>query len=92
MAPEPVPPGTRRVALMLGLMLSAVGSAAPPPGEAAATGVPPARPAAPPADESLFEFLGADDVGDARWWDYLRKSAPPAKAPPPQPPAQEAGQ
>ena len=77
---------------MLGLMLSAVGSAAPPPGEAAATGVPPARPAAPPADESLFEFLGADDVGDARWWEYLRKSAPQAKAPSsPQPPAQGTG-
>ena len=78
------------MALMLGLLLSAAGSAAPPPGQDAAKSGAPAKPAAPPPDESLFEFLGADDVGDARRWDYLRKS-PPAKAPPPQVPAQEAG-
>ncbi len=29
-----------------------------------------------PADEDLIEFLGADDVGDAAWWEFLKKSAP----------------
>ena len=38
------------------------------------------------ADESLLEFLGTDDVGDAAWWEFLNKSPPRQKppAPPPQ--------
>jgi hypothetical protein len=91
--PEPLSPGARCAALLLGVLLSAAGSASPPAGQAAPPAVPPAKPAAPPADESLFEFLGADDVGDVRWWDYLRKSAPRTQAPPPsQPPTQGTGQ
>jgi len=31
--------------------------------------------AAAPNDE-FIEFLGADDVGDADWWEFLKKSAP----------------
>ena len=29
-----------------------------------------------PADEDLIEVLGADDVGDAAWWEFLKRSAP----------------
>lgn len=25
-------------------------------------------------DDELIEFLGADDVGDAAWWEFLKKS------------------
>jgi hypothetical protein len=56
-------------------------AAAPPP--------PPPPQAGPPPgdDESFIEFLGADDVGDARWWDYLANTEPRKdenSAPPPQ--------
>lgn len=27
-------------------------------------------------DGDFIEFLGADDVGDAAWWEFLKKSAP----------------
>jgi hypothetical protein len=27
-------------------------------------------------DDDFIEFLGADDVEDAAWWEYLKKSAP----------------
>jgi hypothetical protein len=58
---------------------------------AAASAQPPAPPPPPPPpplpDESFIEFLGADDVGDAGWWEFLkhaepRGDAPPAPAPP----------
>ncbi len=38
------------------------------------------------ADESLLEFLGTDDVGDAAWWEFLKKSDPRAGTVPPPPP------
>ena len=56
-------------------------------GSAAADQPPPARAtpqqdsdvaksgAATPDDE-FIEFLGTDDVGDAAWWEFLKKSAP----------------
>ena len=51
---------------------------APPP---RAQPAPPAEPPAPPRegdpDEDLLEFLGSDDVGDAAWWDFLKRSQPP---------------
>jgi hypothetical protein len=77
----------RGYGLMLSVVLSTAAFAAPP----ADSSTPP--PADPPAtgatpDDSLLEFLGSDDVGDARWWDYLMKTAP--RTPPPQTPAQEA--
>lgn len=31
--------------------------------------------AAAPNDE-FIEFLGTDDVGDADWWEFLKRSAP----------------
>ena len=65
---------------MLSIALIAAAAAAPPASDPPAPA--PAQPAAqmPPTDDSLFEFLGSDDVGDARWWDYLMK-VPPAKPP-----------
>ena len=55
----------------------------------------PSAPAPTPAqdtpDDEFIEFLGRDDVGDAEWWEFLKKSAPradqaPAPPPPPPPP------
>ena len=38
---------------------------------------PPAKPAPPPPnDESFIEFLGADDVEDADWWEFLKAKDP----------------
>ena len=53
---------------------------------AAAMADPPPPPPDPPPDESFIEFLGADDVGDARWWEFLKNAEPRGDqpAPPPQ--------
>ncbi len=48
-------------------------------------------PADPQSDESFIEFLGADDVGDARWWEFL-KNAEPREDQPSAPPPQDAKQ
>jgi hypothetical protein len=78
---------------MLSLVLSGTGITAPAAAQTPPPAAPPAKPAVPPPDDSLFEFLGSDDVGDARWWEYLRKSGQVPPAPPPaQPtPTQDAG-
>jgi hypothetical protein len=69
---------------MLGMILISAVRAAPPAADPPAAD-PPVRaqtaPAAAPPDDSFFEFLGSDDVGDARWWDYFLKTAPPAPPP-----------
>jgi hypothetical protein len=52
-------------------MAAASGTATPPP---AKTPTPPT----PPTDESFIEFLGADDVEDAAWWDFLKSKEPRA--------------
>lgn len=69
---------------MLSIALFTAAAAAPPAADPPAAS-PPARPQTPaaPPDDSFFEFLGSDDVGDARWWDYLLKTAPLATPPPP---------
>jgi hypothetical protein len=49
----------------------------------AASAGPPADPArtaqgagkAEPPDESLLEFLGQDDVDDAKWWEFFRHTS-----------------
>ena len=44
-------------------------------------------PAAAAPDDSFLEFLGSDDVGDAAWWEFLKKAPPSgsdASAKPPQ--------
>ena len=75
------------------LVLCAAANAAPP---QAAPVSPPATqpPAVPapstvPADEGFLEFLGSDDVGDAAWWEFLKK-APPRGSDPPAVPPQDA--
>jgi hypothetical protein len=78
---------------MLSIALITTAAAAPPAADPPAADPPAQAPAgaqvpqgtAPP-DDSFLEFLGSDDVGDARWWDYLLKTAP--RAPPPQTAAQ----
>jgi len=49
----------------------------PPPPPPAATQPSPGAP-----DEDLIEFLGADDVGDAAWWEFLKKAPPRGQSPP----------
>jgi hypothetical protein len=46
-----------------------------------------AVPGANTPDDDLIEFLGADDVGDADWWEFLKKSGQvrdPTRIPSPQ--------
>ena len=37
-------------------------------------------------DDGLIEFLGADDVGDADWWEFFKKAPPRGKDTPSTPP------
>lgn len=70
---------------MLSIALFTAAAAAPPATDPPARPQAPAQPAAQvaaPSDDSFFEFLGSDDVGDARWWDYLLKTAPRTPPPP----------
>lgn len=67
------------------LIACAAAAAEPPP--AATQGPPPtgmARPTAPakqdrPPDEALIEFLGDDDVPDAKWWAFMKRDSKPAQ-------------
>jgi len=78
---------------LVGITVCAVANAAPP------SPAPPApapqgahqspSPGAP--DDEFIEFLGADDVGDAAWWEFLKKVPPRGENPPAAPP-QEAKQ
>src|SRR6266403_3774171 len=54
---------------------------------------PPSAPASSPGapDDEFIEFLGADDVGDAAWWEFLKK-VPPRGGNPPATPPQEVKQ
>jgi len=63
---------------------------APPPAGAPPASAPPAQPPVDPADDEFIEFLGADDVGDAAWWEFLKKSAPDKDPPKPAAPPQDA--
>jgi hypothetical protein len=77
--------------LWLGMAVCAVSLAAPPP-QSPAPPPPPAAPPGPPAspqgtpDDDFIEFLGGDDVGDAAWWEYLKKVPPRGETPPATPP------
>jgi len=42
------------------------------------------------SDDEFIEFLGADDVGDSAWWEFLKKSAPGRDPPKPATPPQDA--
>jgi hypothetical protein len=52
---------------------------------------PPPGQSADAPDDEFIEFLGGDDVGDAAWWEFLKRSAPrPVETPvPPPPPPQD---
>jgi hypothetical protein len=80
-----------RICLLLGAVCAAANAAPPAPAPPAASPTVPSSSATGAPDESFLEFLGSDDVGDAAWWDFLKK-APPRGNVPPAPPAQEAKQ
>jgi len=53
----------------------------PPPAPPAA-----ANPSADAPDDGFIEFLGADDVEDAAWWEFFKKAPPHGKEAPVTPP------
>ena len=71
--------------LLVGVSACAAAYAAPPP-------PPPAPPSQPPVssqgapDDDFIEFLGTDDVGDAAWWEFLKRVPPRGGNPPATPP------
>jgi hypothetical protein len=77
------------------LLLSAVwcgaAHAAPPPNDTPPNDTPPPAAAPGTPDDELIEFLGSDDVGDADWWEFLKK-VPQRGENAPAPPPQEAKQ
>jgi hypothetical protein len=76
----------------MGAAMGTAALAAPPP-PAPAQGAPPPPPADASQgvpDDGLIEFLGTDDVGDAAWWEFLKKGPP--RGNPPAPPPQEVRQ
>jgi hypothetical protein len=78
----------RQWLLCVSVFVSATALAADPP----APPPPPAQAATPdPPGDDFIEFLGADDVGDAAWWEFLKK-APPRGVTPPAPPPQDTRQ
>ncbi|MEO7205805.1 MAG: hypothetical protein ABI145_03240 [Steroidobacteraceae bacterium] len=86
--------GFARSWLLFGALCATAG-ATPPPATSSAPPPPPAPPASsakPPAppDESFLEFLGSDDVGDAAWWEFLKKAPPRGSDPAPATPPQDA--
>jgi hypothetical protein len=75
---------------LAGVMLCAGAMAsAPPPASApqspSSTGASQTTPQGAP-DDDFIEFLGADDVGDAAWWEFLKKAPPRGENPPATPP------
>ncbi|HEX3911983.1 MAG TPA: hypothetical protein VHW71_00635 [Steroidobacteraceae bacterium] len=73
--------------LLLGWCATAVATpppAQPAPPPPASTQAPAAAPA-PAQDEGFLEFLGSDDVGDAAWWEFLKKAPPRGSDPAPAP-------
>ena len=82
--------------MSLSAILCAASVAAPPPPSPPATPPQPAAqgvgmPGVGTPDDDFIEFLGADDVGDAALWAFLKKSAP-RKDPAPISPSQDAKQ
>jgi hypothetical protein len=71
-----------RLQLVLATVMCATAIAAPPPPPPP----PPPTASADAPDEEFIEFLGEDDVGDAAWWEFLKKSALGAGDQPAQPP------
>jgi hypothetical protein len=85
-----------RTCLLLGMTVCAMAFADQPPAQPATVPPPAAQGQRPPAsqgspDDDFIEFLGADDVGDAAWWEFLKK-VPPRGEKPSAPPPQDAKQ
>ncbi len=68
---------------------SVAAPAATQPPDKAAPGTAKPAGATPGDDEGFIEFLGSDDVGDAAWWEFLKR-APPRGTSPSAPPPQDA--
>jgi len=75
--------------LLLGAALCAVAVAGSPPPSPSPP--PPPAPSQDAPDDDFIEFLGGDDVGDAAWWEFLKK-VPPRRENPPATPPQDAKQ
>ena len=84
--------GPGRICLLLGVVCAAANAAPPAPPSSEPPAASPTGTSSAPAtgaqDESFLEFLGSDDVGDAAWWDFLKK-APPRGNVAPDPPPQD---
>src|SRR5487761_2303341 len=90
--PQPSPisrptatPDDRRVIvkphwLLLTAAVSVSAAAGAPPASSGATAAAP-RPRAAIPDDALIEFLGADDIPDAHWWDYFSRREARTAAP-----------
>jgi hypothetical protein len=76
--------------LLVGAAVCATAFAGPPPAAPPAPPTPPVASKGAP-DDDFIEFLGRDDVGDAAWWEFLKK-VPPRREIPPAAPPQEAKQ
>jgi hypothetical protein len=59
---------------------------APPASSASSPVGAPQSPSHGAPDDDFIEFLGADDVGDAAWWEFLKKAPPRGENPPATPP------
>ncbi|MGB6308990.1 MAG: hypothetical protein WBF89_14485 [Steroidobacteraceae bacterium] len=85
---------------MAGIAVCAAAMAGPPPTTPGTQQAPASGAQSPGAtqspqgesDEDFIEFLGADDVGDAAWWEFLKKAPPRGVNPPPATPPQDAKQ
>jgi hypothetical protein len=65
------------------LCVPAMAAPPPPPTQPAPAAVPqPPAPSEGAPDGEFIEFLGADDVGDAAWWEFLKKVPPRVENPP----------
>lgn len=78
------------------MTVCAVAFADQPPEQSAPEAPPASQGQRPPTsqgtpDDDFIEFLGTDDVGDAAWWEFLKK-VPPRGDNPPAPPPQDTKQ
>jgi hypothetical protein len=62
----------RVTAALAGCLLAGAAAASPPADTARAA---PGAGKPEPPDESLLEFLGQDDVDDAKWWEFFRHTS-----------------
>jgi hypothetical protein len=70
---------------LAGVFVCAAAAAQPPPPTSGAQQSPSPGTRPPPGaqspsqsvpDNDFIEFLGGDDVGDAAWWEFLKKAPP----------------